>query len=433
MTELTGFFREAVERGFVHDFSTGDWLRFNDLFMHGPVTGYVGFDCTANSLHVGNLASLMLLRLFRKHGHQPIVLLGTATSRVGDPSGKDEQRTMLPVKTIRENAISIANDVVKVILPDVQIHQNSDWLEAHRLGIIEFLTEVGQYFSVNRMLTQDSVKNRLNRQSSLSFLEFSYVLLQAYDFVKLNEVENCTLQMGGSDQWGNICMGVELARKMKDVELYGMTTPLIETAAGTKMGKTADGAVWLSPNKLSPYEYWQFWRNTDDKDVFRFLKMFTELELDVINDYEKLLAGKEKHPNYAELINSFKKILATEATRICHGEHTARVVSDAAESIFVLKSNDGLPVTEVTLPPYGETRYADLFVKAGLVKSVGEARRLAKGGGAYVADTEGNTMILSEYQMIEKFSALNHPMTEVKLSAGQKRHALIKFTSFHVR
>ena len=413
--ELTGFFREAVERGFVYQFSTGEWLKFNDLF-NNPIVGYVGFDCTADSLHVGNLASLMLLRLFRHYGHRPVVLLGTATSRVGDPSGKDEQRVMMSRDDINRNAVGIAH-TARRILPGVEIHDNAEWLNEYGLGIIEFLVEIGQHFNVNRMLSQDSVKNRL--ANGLTYLEFSYMVLQAYDFVQLNSLENCVLQMGGSDQWGNIVQGIELGRKMRGVELFGLTTPLIETAAGTKMGKTVEGAVWLNPDRLPVYDYWQFWRNTADADVDRFLRLFTELPLSEI-DRLKALKGPE--------LNEAKKILATEATSICHGEQAAQSAAKAAEAVFVHGGSDGLTVTDFVIPPYGDTRYADLFVAAGLVKSVGEARRLAHDGGARVDDES-----ISETQMISKFSPHSLSHYEYKLTAGKKRHAVVHIKSFHVR
>lgn len=425
-TETTGFFREAMDRGFLYQCSK-PLTDMNNLFLGDPVTGYVGFDCTADSLHVGNLASLMLLRLFKKHGHIPVVVMGTATSRIGDPSGKSEQRSMLTEQQITDNMKGILPKIRRIVDPD-WIVENHVWME--KLNMLEFLSQVGQHFSVNRMLTQDSVKSRIEN-GGLSFLEFSYMILQAYDFVELSKKPyNCTLQMGGSDQWGNIVMGIELGRRMNGVELFGLTTPLITTAAGTKMGKTEDGAIWLNSERLTPYDYWQFWRNTDDADVFNFLKLFTDLDLKIIGDYEKMLSGKEKHPNYVELINTFKKILATAATTICHGEQAAKLAESTADDVFTRGGSQGLPITDVTLPPYGRTRYADLFIAAGLVATIGEARRLARDGGARVDDSHAS---LSVEQMIYPFCPQDDGRQEIKLTAGRKRHALIKFSYFHVR
>jgi tyrosyl-tRNA synthetase len=406
--ELTGFFREALDRDFVRDFSR-DLLAMNNLFNQ-PIVGYIGFDCTADSLHVGNLASLMLLRLFRKHGHTPIIVLGTATSRIGDPSGKDEQRTMLSEEDIKKNMVGILPKIRRIVDPH-WIIENGDL--THRINVIDFLAEVGQHVSVNRMLTQDSVKNRLDRGSPLSYLEFSYMVLQAYDFVQLYERHNCVLQMGGSDQWGNICMGIDLGRKMKGAELFGLTTPLITTAAGNKMGKTADGAVWLNAERLSPYEYWQFWRNTADADVISFLKMFTDLPLEMITKL-KGLAGQD--------INRAKVILANEATAICHGTTASQEAQRAAESVFAEGGSDeGLPVTEIVLKPNEKIRLAEVFVKAGLVGSIGAAKRLAHDGGAYI---RGDCRV-EEDRMMEP--AGFYDKSTLKISAGKKRHVLVSF------
>jgi tyrosyl-tRNA synthetase len=407
--ELTGFFREAIDRGFVHNFSR-DLLTMNDLFEKQKITGYIGFDCTADSLHVGNLASLMLLRLFKKNGHIPVVVMGTATSRVGDPSGKDEQRTMITDDQIRKNMTGILPKIRRIVDPH-WIVENHEF--TNRTNVIDFLTDVGQHFSVNRMLTQDSVKNRLDRGTSLSFLEFSYMTLQAHDFVRLSgKPYNCVLQMGGSDQWGNICMGIELGRKMKGIELFGLTTPLITTAAGTKMGKTVDGAVWLNAERLTPYEYWQFWRNTADADVVHFLKLFTEIPITEI-DHLKGLQGRD--------LNTAKIILANEATAICHGRAAALEAHIAANNVFEAGGSEGLPVIEIVLKPNEKIRLAEVFVKAGLVGSIGAAKRLAHDGGAYI---HGDCRV-EEDRMIEP--AGFYDKSTLKISAGKKRHVLVRF------
>lgn len=385
--------------------------------LANPRVGYVGFDCTADSLHVGNLTSLMLLRLFQKHGHYPIVLLGTSTSRVGDPSGKDEARVLLSAHQVFNNKHGIVKSIGR-FLPEARFYDNQEWfcnqpdLDINSPGIIDFLCDVGQHFSVNRMLTQDAVKNRLDRSAPLSFLEFSYMVLQAYDFVKLYERANCTIQMGGSDQWGNIIAGIELGRKMKGLDLYGLTTPLIETAAGEKMGKTATGAVWLNADRLDPYGYWQFWRNTADADVGYFLKLFTELPLDEIARLEALRGAE---------INEAKKILATEATILCHGRAAAIEAAEAAQAVFEGRAaHSGMPTVEIDnrykwlgMPVYR------LFHHVGLCDSISAARRLLRESGGRINDE-----VQKESHL---FTIADLKDNELILSAGKKRHVRVKF------
>lgn len=423
--ELTGFFREALDRGYVHQF-TSDLVVINDLF-ETPQTAYVGYDCTADSLHVGNLATIMMLRLFQKHGHKPLVLLGTATSRIGDPSGKDETRTMLSDKQISKNAASLSPVFTRFLaaqtpLQDFEFVENGDWYSSSNIEFLEFLCEIGPHVSVNQMLAQDSIKNRLTRNSPLSFLEFSYMVIQAYDFVLLAGRKKCMIQMGGSDQWGNIVAGIELGRKMRGLSLYGLTTPLITTAAGEKMGKSAGNAIWLNADKTSPYEYWQFWRNTADADVFRFLKLFTDLDVGIINDYERMLFQKDDKPNYVDLMTTFKVILANYATALCHGKDAADAAAATAKEVFENHGSAGLPVVEVPVEnPLWGIRLDALFVKVGLASSLGAARRLAEGGGAYMDDQVILPALMQKTQI-----SVPDGVAEVKLSSGKKRHVIAR-------
>lgn len=316
------------QRGFFHQCTNEEGL--DNLFLNEKVTAYIGFDCTASSLHVGSLLQIMVLRLLKKLGHKPIILLGGATTKIGDPSGKDKSRPAITNETIAQNLIGIRKVFEKFGLGSVQIVNNEDWIS--RISYQDMLYKYGKYFSVNRMLAFDSVKNRLKREEHLNFLEFNYVVLQAYDFVYLSKEYGCRLQIGGSDQWGNIVSGVDLYKATREKkeshncgEIFGLTTPLITTSSGAKMGKTADGAVWLSADKFSSYDYWQFWRNTDDKDVGRFLRLFTDLTIEEIEELEKL-EGAE--------INKAKIILANEATRICHGEKAAMRAEQEANNIY---------------------------------------------------------------------------------------------------
>src|SRR5712692_1609922 len=325
-TPRSAFLSTAIERGFVHQCT--DLETLDERLRDGRVTGYIGYDCTADSLHVGSLVGIMLLRLFQKTGNQPIVLMGGGTTRIGDPSGKDEARPLLDDGDIARNMAGIGKVFAKFIRfgdgpGDAVMVNNADWLD--ELRYIPLLREVGRHFSVNRMLTQDSVRLRLDRDQPLSFLEFNYLILQAYDFLELARRFGCELQMGGSDQWGNIVAGVELGRRSDGRTLFGLTTPLVTTASGIKMGKTAQGAVWLNPDRLSPYDYWQFWRNTEDADVGRFLRLFTELPLAEITRLERLADAE---------INEAKKILATEATALAHDPAAAEAAAATARTVF---------------------------------------------------------------------------------------------------
>jgi tyrosyl-tRNA synthetase len=408
------FLREAMERGFVQDCTDPQGLEAE--LRQGVVTAYVGYDCTADSLHVGSLVSIMLLRLFQRCGHRPIVLMGGGTTKVGDPSGKDEQRQLLSEEQIARNMTGIRGVFEKFLrfgggAADALMVDNAEWLDS--LGYIEFLREVGRHFSINRMLTFDSVRQRLDREQPLTFLEFNYMILQAYDFVELARRYGCKLQMGGSDQWGNIVNGVELGRRLDQRALYGLTTPLITTASGAKMGKTATGAVWLNAEKRSAYEYWQFWRNAEDADVGRFLKLFTELPLKEIARLEAL-GGAER--------NEAKKVLATEATALAHGRAAAEAAAETARRTFEEgASGEALPTIVVAraelergIPVF------ELLHRAGLAPSKGEARRLVKGGGARL-----NDKAVSD-EMRPVTSADLDADGSIKLSAGKKRHALIQ-------
>ncbi len=408
------FVQTLVDRGYLHQCT--DLGALDARAAEGPITAYVGYDATANSLHIGNLVSIMMLHWFQQTGHKPIVLMGGGTTKVGDPSGKDESRKLLTNDQIDANIASIRQTFTSFLdfgdgATDAIMVNNADWLDT--LEYIPFLRDVGRHFTINRMLTFDSVKLRLDREQPLTFLEFNYMILQAYDFVELAKRHDCVLQMGGSDQWGNIVNGIDLGRRIAERELYGLTTPLITTASGAKMGKTADGAVWLRPEQFSPYDYWQFWRNTEDADVGRFLKLFTNLPLDEIARLEAL-EGAE--------INDAKKVLANAATQILHGGTAARESAETAEKTFESGvTADGLPTTEIPRAELedGIALFA-LLARAGLAASNSEARRLIKGGGARVNDTPAR----EETAEID-LSALNEDGV-VKLSAGKKRHALVR-------
>jgi tyrosyl-tRNA synthetase len=377
------------------------------------ITGYIGFDATADSLHVGNLAGIMLLRRLQQTGHQPIVLMGGGTTKVGDPSGKDETRQLLSDEKIAANIASIKTIFGNFLSfgsgpRDAVMVNNADWLET--LGYISFLREVGRHFTINRMLSFDSVKLRLEREQPLTFLEFNYMIMQGYDFVELHKRNACTLQMGGSDQWGNIVNGVELGRRMKDAELFGLTTPLIATSSGVKMGKTVSGAVWLRADRLSPYDYWQFWRNTDDADVGRFLKLFTDLPLDEIARLEKLRDAE---------INEAKKILAFEATKMAHSEAAAAAAAETARSTFEGggKGSD-LPVFKFSKG--SEPQIIDVIVALKFAASKGEAKRLIEQGGIKLNDQPVTSLTAT----ITKADLDNDG--SARLSAGKKRHGLAK-------
>ncbi len=414
MTEFkSDFLRVMTERGFVHQCSDPEGL--DAALAAGMVTAYVGYDCTAASYHVGNLLSIMMLRWFQKTGHRPITLMGGGTTRVGDPSGKDESRKLLTYDEIEANKQSLKATFAKFVDfdhgPNAAITiDNAEWLAP--LNYIDFLREVGKHFSVNRMLAMDSVKLRLDREHELSFLEFNYMVLQAYDFTELNRRYDCTLQIGGSDQWGNIVNGIDLGRRMGLNQLYALTCPLLTTSSGAKMGKTAQGAVWLNADFLSPYEYWQFWRNVEDADVERFLKLYTELPLDEIARLAAL-DGSE--------INEAKKVLASEATALLHGRPAAEEAAEAARRTF---EEGGLAeaLPTITVPAQEVSAGISvlaLFVRAGLVKSNGEARRQIRGGGLRLNDVaiDNETAVVSAGDVIGGV---------VKLSLGRKKHVLVK-------
>jgi len=382
------------------------------------IPAYIGFDCTAPSLHVGSLLPVMLLRWLQKTGHKPIVLMGGGTTKVGDPSGKDESRQLLTIEKINENMEGIKSIFAKYLTfgdgpTDAIMVNNADWLD--KLEYIDFLRSYGSHFTINRMLTFDSVKLRLEREQPLTFLEFNYMILQAYDFLELSRRNDCLMQMGGSDQWGNIVNGIELGRRVDSTQLFGLTTPLMTTSSGAKMGKTATGAIWLDQEQLSAYDFWQYWRNTEDADVGRFMRLFTELPLDEITRLEKLQDAE---------INEAKKILAGEVTKLCHGEDAAKLAAKTAEDTFEGAGiSADLPTIELAKSnlEVGIAAF-ELFRQAGLANSNGEARRLIKGNGAKLNDS----VIADETQMITL--ADNNADGVIKLSAGKKRHILIRAT-----
>ncbi len=407
------FLAEATARGFVHQCTDTEAL--DAALKTGVVSAYIGFDCTADSLHVGNLVGIMILRLLQKHGHRPVVLMGGGTTRIGDPSGKDESRQLLTDAQIAANMAGIRRCFAPFLRfgdgpADAIMPNNDDWLSA--LGYIPLLREVGVHFTINRMLTFDSVRLRLDREQPLTFLEFNYMILQSYDFRELYRRLGVTLQMGGSDQWGNIVAGAELVRRTDGAQVFGLTTPLITTAAGAKMGKSAQGAVWLAADRLSPYDYWQFWRNTDDADVGRFLRLFTDVPLGNISRLETL-GGAE--------INEAKKVLATEATALAHGRTAADAAADTAFRAFEQgEAAETLPSIEVSREELAAGVPAfRLFERAGLAKSGGEARRLIRGGGARVNDAA----VTDEAQVV---SLADLRGDAIKLSAGRKQHRLVR-------
>ncbi len=407
------FLIEAAARGFL--FQCTDEAALDRALLEGGVAGYIGFDCTADSLHVGSLVQLMLLRLLRRHGHRAVVLMGGGTTRIGDPSGKDEARQMLDDARIAHNMAAI-RDCVAPFVPfgddGAVLVNNADWLD--RLGYIELLRDVGSHFTIGRMLTFDSVRTRLEREQPLTFLEFNYMILQSYDFRELLRRQGVTLQMGGSDQWGNIVSGVDLVRRTEGRQVFGLTTPLITTAGGAKMGKTAKGAIWLRADRLSPYDYWQFWRNTEDADVGRFLRLFTDLPLDEIARLEAL-------PGAA--VNEAKKTLATEATAIAHGRLRAEQAAETARLAFEEgRAAENLPTHEVAMGTLAAgVSVVQLFVESGLAASKGEVRRLIQGGGARINDA----VVASDAAVV---TAGDLREGAVKLSAGRKQHRLVRGT-----
>ena len=405
------FLKVLASRGFIHQLS--DAAELDARASRGAITAYVGFDATAPSLHIGNLLSIMMLRWLQKTGHRPIVLMGGGTSKIGDPSGKDTTRSLLTDAQIEANIAKIRSVFARFLDFDAGtiMANNADWLD--QLRYIPLLREIGRHFTVNRMLTFDSVKLRLEREQPLTFLEFNYMILQAYDFVELYKRHGCILQMGGSDQWGNIVNGIELGRRLLDAGLFALTTPLLTTSSGVKMGKTESGAVWLNAEMMRPYDYWQFWRNTEDDDVARLLKLFTELPLDEI---ERLaaLAGHE--------LNEAKKVLATEATALLHGRAAAQEAAETARRTFEEGAlSESLPTVQIAraeLEPGLGVLVA--FVKAGLVASNGEARRQIKGGGLKLNDAP-----VTDEKMLLTGRDLT-PEGVIKLSLGRKRHVLLR-------
>ncbi|MFG1274963.1 tyrosine--tRNA ligase [Xanthobacter autotrophicus] len=405
------FLRTLSERGYIHQCS--DLERLDAKAAEGPITAYIGFDATASSLHAGHLLSIMMLRTLQRTGHRPIALMGGGTTKIGDPSGKDEARKMLTDQQISDNIASIRKVFARFLDFDggAIMENNAGWLD--ELKYIPLLREVGPHFTINRMLTFDSVKLRLEREQPLTFLEFNYMILQAYDFVELNRRHGCMLQMGGSDQWGNIVNGMELGRRMHGADLFALTTPLLTTSSGAKMGKTAGGAVWLDADLLSPYEYWQYWRNAGDADVERFLKLFTELPLDEIARLAAL-QGQE--------INIAKEVLATEATALLHGREAAEKAKETARTTFEQGALAvDLPTVELPRAKLeAGLPVANAFVEAGLVASTSEARRQIKGGGLRVNDAA-----VTDEKAVIDLAALT-PEGVVKLSMGKKKHVLLK-------
>ena len=408
------FLNVLTTRGFVHQCS--DLSGLDDKALSGGLVGYIGFDCTAKSLHVGSLVQIMLLYWLQQTGGKPIALMGGGTTQVGDPSGKDETRKLLSLDDIDANKVSIITAFQQVLTfghgkTDAIMVDNADWLLS--LNYIGFLRDVGRHFSVNRMLTMDSARLRLEREQEFSFLEFNYMCLQAYDFVQLARRHGCVLQMGGSDQWGNIVTGADLGRRMGTPQLYALTTPLMTTASGAKMGKTAAGAVWLNDDLLPAYDYWQYWRNTEDADVGRFLRLFTILPLDEVARLEALQGAE---------INEAKKVLATETTALVHGRDKAARAADTARRTFEAgETAETLPTIEFPAAELARgIGILDAFVRAGLVPSTGEARRQIKGGGLRI-----NDVTVSD----EKATLTGGDTAAagaIKLSFGKKRHVLLR-------
>jgi tyrosyl-tRNA synthetase len=408
------FIQILKDRGYLHQISDEEGLKA--AAAKGIVTAYIGYDCTAPSLHVGNLISIMMLRVLQKAGHKPIVLAGGGTTKVGDPSGKDETRKLLTQEDIDANKASIKTAFTKFLTfgdgpTDAILVDNDDWLK--NLRYIEFLREYGRHFTINRMLTFDSVKLRLEREQPLTFLEFNYMLLQAYDFLELARRHNCVLQMGGSDQWGNIINGIELARRADGRELFALTTGLLTTSSGAKMGKSVKGAIWLNADMLSPYDYWQFWRNTEDGDVGRFLRLFTEMPLPEVAKLEAL-QGSE--------INEAKKVLATEVTALLHGREAAEAAAETARQAFEEGATaEGLPTVEVSKEELSAgLGLLKASMLAGLVATTSDARRQIKGGALRV-----NGVAATDERATITLKDLNEDGV-IKLSLGKKRHVLLR-------
>jgi tyrosyl-tRNA synthetase len=404
------FLRSLRERGYIHQITDAEGL--DARASSGVISAYIGFDATADSLHIGSLVQIMMLRRMQQSGHRPIVLMGGGTTKVGDPSGRDETRQLLTEQQINANITSIRATFGNFLTFDdsatgALMANNDDWLRD--LQYIDFLRDVGRHFTINRMLTMDSVRMRLEREQPLTFLEFNYMIMQGYDFVELFKRYGCALQMGGSDQWGNIVQGVELGRRMNEAQLFGLTSPLITTSSGAKMGKTATGAVWLNPNRLSPYDYWQFWRNTEDGDVGRFLRMFTDLPLEEIARLEQLKDAE---------INVAKEVLATEATRLCHGDAQAREAAATAARAFAGGAAEGLPT--YILKAGEQAPVIDVAIALGMASSKSEARRLVAQGGVRLNDQPvlAATAAITEADLDQNGTA--------RLAVGKKRHGLIR-------
>jgi tyrosyl-tRNA synthetase len=405
------FMRVMIERGYLADCT--DYQGLDEALNAGVVTAYIGYDATAKSLHVGHLLNIMMLRWFQKTGNKPITLMGGGTTKVGDPSFRSDERPLLGPEQIDENIEGMKQVFAKYLsygdgATDALMLNNAEWLDD--LNYLEFLRDIGRHFSVNRMLSFESVKSRLDREQSLSFLEFNYMILQAYDFLELNRRYGCTLQMGGSDQWGNIVNGIDLTRRVLDTEIYGLTSPLLTTSDGKKMGKSAGGAMWLNADMLSPYEFWQFWRNVTDADVGRFLKLYTELPIEECERLAALPGNK---------INDAKIVLANEVTTLCHGAEAAAAAEATAREVFEKGgAGDDLPTLTLTAEEIGEgISITQLITRSGLAKSGKEAKRLIADKGAKMNDadvTDAGLMITAD--------DLGEP---IKLSAGKKRHALV--------
>ncbi|MEL7253879.1 MAG: tyrosine--tRNA ligase [Pseudomonadota bacterium] len=409
------FMAVMIERGFLADCT--DYQGLDDALSAGVVPAYIGYDATAQSLHVGHLLNIMMLRWLQKTGHKPITLMGGGTTKVGDPSFRSDERPLLGPEQIDANIAGMQQVFARYLdygdgATDAIMLNNAEWLDG--LNYLDFLRDIGRHFSVNRMLAFESVKSRLDREQSLSFLEFNYMILQAYDFMELNRRYGCLLQMGGSDQWGNIVNGIDLTRRVSDQEIYGLTSPLLTTSDGRKMGKSAGGAVWLNAEMLSPYEFWQFWRNTTDADTGRFLKLYTELPVEEC-DRLGALAGSE--------INAAKIILANEVTTLLHGAEAAQTAEATAREVFEQGgTGDDLPTLELSVAEVTDgISIVQLIVRSGLAKSGKEAKRLISENGARMNDEP-----LSDAGLMVDAAALAAP---IKLSAGKKRHALIKLAN----
>ena len=406
------FIKELITRGFLYQHV--DIEELDNKMCNESVTAYIGFDCTATSLHVGSLVQIMIFRLLQKHGHKPIVLMGGGTTKIGDPTGKDEARKILTDEDIEKNMNGIKKAFEKFIKfgsgpSDAIMVNNIDWLS--KINYLDFLRDFGRHISVNRMLSMDSVRTRLEREQNLSFLEFNYMLMQAYDFVYLNKHNNCILQFGGSEQWSNIINGVELCRKLGLKKAFAITTPLITTSFGKKMGKTEGGAVWLNEDMKSPYDYWQFWRNTDDADVMRFFKMFTDLNESELEEVNKIAVNN---------INEAKILLANEATKMCHGEEAAKQSYITAQNTFGgNKTGEGLPEFGINLSDDGILLY-EIMRDSKLAESGGEAKRLIKSGAVKLDDIAIN----DEFYKVAKNNFDTNE--KIKLSVGKKKHILLK-------